>query len=935
MNKLKKYIAVGLCCFPFAAIAQESADSLAEQVNIAFGKTNKTDLMGGVSEVNVQKLMKKDYHAYSLDDISSLVGGYNGNIWGQAPLVLVDGVPRDASAINATEIETVTVLKGASAVALYGSRGAKGAVLITTKRGKKQRLTVEATANTGLSFAKRYPHYLGAAQYMSLYNEACSNDGKAAQYSDDLIYNTAVGANPERYPDMDLYSSKFLRKAYNRTDATLEITGGNESAQYYANLGMTYNSSFLKYGERKNDNNLDFRVRANIDMKINSWMKAFANVDININNAYAGRGDFWGAAANLRPNWYNPLIPISSLDMDNQTIRNMVETTNNIIDGNYLLGGSSVDTSTLWGDMLVAGYVKDKTRFFMFDVGVKADLSMITPGLSFTTAYSVDYKDYYSEAWKVGYAVFEPTWSNMNGRDMIIGLKKYGKDTNSTSEYVGSSSYDQTMTFRGQFDWARSFNKVHNIAATLMGWGFQRQSSSDSDHNSSSYHRISNINAGLRLNYNFNHLYYLELVGALAHSAKLPEGKRNALSPSVTLGWRIGQEKWFKNALPFVDDAKINASYAVLNQDLDISDYYMYQGYYNAKGGWYQWKDSSQGGYTSLSSRGTNLELGFVQRKELRLGFEASFLNRMLTVDFNYFNQLTDGLLTQGGSTIYPSFFQGNGSFLPYTNFNQDTRKGFDFSVNAHKKFGKIEAALGLNGQVLTTNAKKRDEVWDEQYLYRSGRALDAQWGYVCEGFFADDADIATHAKQQFGEVKPGDLKYKDINEDGVVDSKDQIDLGKAGWSAAPFIYGVNLTLKYKNFTLYAAGTGMTGAIGFKNNSYYWVKGSSKYSEVVLGRWTPETAATASYPRLTTTDNSNNFRNSTFWRYSTDKFTLNRVQLTYDMPASWFHSVVTGMSVYVLGENLATISSHNDINELNVGSAPQSRFYNLGVKITF
>ena len=221
MNKLKKYIAVGLCCFPFAAIAQESADSLAEQVNIAFGKTNKTDLMGGVSEVNVQKLMKKDYHAYSLDDISSLVGGYNGNIWGQAPLVLVDGVPRDASAINATEIETVTVLKGASAVALYGSRGAKGAVLITTKRGKKQRLTVEATANTGLYFAKRYPHYLGAAQYMSLYNEACSNDGKAAQYSDDLIYNTAVGANPERYPDMDLYSSKFLRKSYKRTDATL------------------------------------------------------------------------------------------------------------------------------------------------------------------------------------------------------------------------------------------------------------------------------------------------------------------------------------------------------------------------------------------------------------------------------------------------------------------------------------------------------------------------------------------------------------------------------------------------------------------------------------------------------------------------------------------------------------------------------------------
>lgn len=924
---------VSLFAFSGIAKAQEVPDSL---VNVAFGQTSKEDLMGGVSEVNVAELMKKDYHNYSLDGLQSLIGGYNGNIWGQAPLVLIDGVPRDASNVKASEVDKITVLKGASAVVLYGSKGAKGVILITTKRGKAQRLTIEANANTGFYVAKRYPNYLGASEYMSLYNEACANDGINAKYSADEIYNTASHTDTYRYPDMDLYSSEYQRKAYNRTDATMEVTGGNENAKYYANFGMQYNSSFLKYGDHKNDNNLAFNVRGNIDARITSWLSAFANVGININNQYSDRGDFWGAAASLRPNWYTALIPIDMINTNNSSLKTIVGNSNNIIDGKYLLGGTSTDQTTLYGDMLAAGYVKDKNRNFLFDVGVNADLSMLLKGLSFKATFSVDYWDYYSEAWKEGYAVYEPTWSNMNGKDMVMGLTKYGSDTNSTNEYVGSSSYNQTMTFRGQFDYNNTFNKLHNVSASLIGWGYQRQESKDADHSSSSYHRISNLNLGLRAAYNFNHLYYAELAAALVHSAKLPEGKRNAISPSVTLGWRLGQESWFKNALPFVDDAKINASYAVLNQDIDISDYYMYKGYYNQKGGWYQWEDATQGGNCNTSTRGENMDLGYIQRKEWRIGFEASLLNKLVTIDFNYFNQLTDGLLTTGSSTIYPAFFSGNGSFLPYLNYNQDTRKGFDFTVNLNKKIGQVEATLGLTGQVLTTNAKRRDEVYSDSYQYRAGHALDTQWGYICEGFFSDATDIANHAKQTFGDVQPGDLKYKDVNGDGTIDSKDQVDLGKAGWSAAPFIYGINLTLKWKQFTLFASATGQTGAIGIKNSSYYWVKGSSKYSDVVLGRWTPETANTATYPRLTTTDNSNNFQSSTFWRYSTDRLDLQRVQLTYDLPSHLFtNKIISAMSVYFLGESLFTISNNYKLMETNVGSAPQSRFYNIGLKVTF
>src|SRR5690606_24534296 len=218
--------------------------------------------------------------------------------------------------------------------------------------------------------------------------------------------------------------------------------------------------------------------------------------------------------------------------------------------------------------------------------------------------------------------------------------------------------------------------------------------------------------------------------------------------------------------------------------------------------------------------------------------------------------------------------------------------------------------------------------------LYRAGRPLDASFGYVVEGFFADQADIDSHPTQTFGEVSPGDLKYKDVSGDGVIDQDDQVQLGRNG---NPFTYGVNLTLKYKNWTLFAMGHGQQGGIAYKNSSYYWVYGNRKYSEEVLGRWTPETAATATYPRLTTTSNTNNFRSSNFWMYDNNRFDLTKVQLTFDFPETMFgdKSLVNQLRLYVSGANLLTISKERELMEMNIGSAPQYRFYNFGVKATF
>lgn len=890
-----------------------------------------------ISTVNTSELTKKTANNNSLVGLESFVGGYNGSsLWGQGPLVLVDGVPRSASSVKASEVESISMLKDAAAVVLYGSRAAKGVILITTKRGKDSPMHIDVRANVGVNVPKAYPKYLDADCYMTMYNEACRNDGIAERYDAGTIYNTAMGTNPYRYPDIDFYSSDYLRKFYTNSDVTGEVYGGNEKTHYYLNFGMNYANSLLKYGESKKAYDMSFNVRGNVDMALASWLKATTNAAIIFDNSYQGRGDFWGAASTLRPNWFAPLLPIDMMDPNVAYIQEYITNSNHLIDGKYLLGGTSADTTNPFSELLAAGYTKEKARRFMFDVAVMADLGGLLKGLSFKTAYSVDYTSYYSEAYAEKYAIYEPKWSNVNGKDMIIGLTKFNDDTKSTNEYVGKSTYDQTMTFSAQFDYNRTFKTFHNVSATLLGWGYQTQSSADEGHESSDYHRTSNVNLGLRASYNYDHKYYADFSGALVHSAKLPEGNRNAFSPSVTLGWRLSKEK-FMESVGFVDDLKITASYAKLHQDLDISDYYMYKGYFSDKGGWFQWYDGTVGGNTTGSKRGDNPNLDFITREEVRAGIDATLFNRLLRINANYFTQKTSGLLTQGASTIYPSFFDlgTDLSFLPWINYNEDKRTGFDFSLSANKKIGDFDVTLGFNGMVFSSKASIRDEVANESYLLRQGRALDATYGYVCEGFFQDQADIEKHAKQTFGTVRPGDLKYKDINGDGVINSDDQIDLGAGGWSTSPFTFGLNLTLKYKNFTLFAMGSGQTGAVAFKNNSYYWNRGTSKFSEIVMGRWTEETKGTATYPRLSTSNGDNNFRNSTFWMYKNNVFRLSNVQLTYDFPTDTFNGTfIRGLSLYCGGSNLLTIAKEREYMEMSLG-APQYRNFYLGFKAAF
>ena len=942
MNKIvSKYVGIlslslfALC--PQGVMAQEAAET--DTINVAFRQSDVRDVIVPVSSVNVKELLEKNYNTYSLDNMQALVAGYNGQLWNQGEaLVMVDGVPRDANNVLPTEIEDITFMKGASAVVLYGSRAAKGVILITTKRGKIAPLKITARADYQLDAAKSFPKYIDGAQYMTLYNQALTNDGLATKYTEEDIYNTALGANPYRYPNQQFYTSDYVKKTKSRWDVTAEFEGGGKFAQFYTNISYYRVGDFINFGEGKDNFTDRLNIRGNIDLRLADWATGWVNANATYYNQRNSNSDFWGAASTLRPIRVAPFVPVSYIDTDDANSWALINNTKNIIvdpaglpAGRYFLGATQDDRTNALADMYSAGYNTWTSRQMQFDMGAKFDLASILKGLTFKTMFAVDYSTSYSTAINDSYDSFRVNWSQYDGKDVVGTLDVMSEYKHTGTLNASNSAEKQTIAWNGQFDYVNTFD-AHNLHATLVANGYQQTISGE-------YHKVSNANLGLQVSYNYGHKYYADLAGNVIHSAKFAKGHREAFSPSITLGWRLTGEEFMKD-INWLNDLRLTAGYTVLNQDLDIEEFYMYKNIFTATGTWWGWSDANNSIQTSDSQRGGNEDLGFVKRKEFTVGLNGAMFDNKVKFAVNYFNTTTDGLLAQP-DYIYPSYMHTYwpvSTFIPYINYGKNRRQGLDFSVMYNEKFGDVDFGAQLFGQTTTSKNLQVAENVEYDYLRREGKYTDGLWGLQCLGYYnsQDEIDNA-EAKSSFGDVKPGDLKYVDQNGDGTIDSKDEVELGR--WSAK-FTGGLNLTLKYKNFTLFAMLTSQFGGKALKNDTYNWVYGERKYSDVVLGAWTAEKFANGesiSYPRLTTQGGDNNFRASEYWMYSTDRVDLQRVQLTYDVDKNIFgaNSIVKGLQVYVNGSSLLTIAGEREQMLRNVGSAPQTRSFTLGAKVQF
>lgn len=938
MEKFHKLIypalAAAMLASPASALADDDnvavIDTLGNDVQLAFRSAVPEDVFGGVSQVNVVELEKKSYTTYSLANMECLVPGYNGQLWnmGEA-LVLVDGVPRDANNVIPTEIETITFLKGAQAVVLYGSTASKGAILITTKRGRTSGLQVSVRGDATLYTPKAYPKYLGAAEYMQLYNEARANDGLEKAFSDTDIYNYASGRNPFRYPDINFFSSDYLRKQSYRYEGQAEFTGGGKFATFYALVGLYHSDDLINFGEGKNNGTTRLNVRGNIDLRLNDFVTGWVNTSATFYDNRTDLANYWSESANMRPTIPGsdplvPLIPISAIEEGDENSWVLINNSRYIIDGKYLLGGTQQYQTNPFAAMYAAGYSKWTSRQLQFDAGIRLGLDKILPGLRFIARGAVDYSTSYSTSINTSYATYQASWSHYGGKDMITGLTKYGNDLSTGVQNISGSTERQTLMFSGQFDYSRRFNDVHGIEANLIAHGYKRTITGE-------YHRTTNASLALRASYNYDSRYYAEFNGAINHSAKFAPGHRNGFSPVGSIGWRISQEDFLKDS-DVVDELRINATYGRILQDIDITGYYLYDDKYTADGDYWGWNDGLSSNQSFESRQGANPDLTFVKRNEFNVGVSGSLWNGSFKFDAEFFSVDTDGLPIQAFN-FYPSYLHTYwSSFIPWINYNKQRRTGFDLGLQATRRFGDLTLSLGANVMYSTAKNIRVSENVEYDWMRSEGQAVDALRGYRCLGFFQNKEEIATSAVVN-NNTKPGDLKYQDMNGDGIIDSRDQVVLGR--WSA-PWTYGLNLTANFKNFTLFVAASGNAGGTGVMDNSYAWVYGDRKYSDIVRGRWTPETANTASYPRLTTQGGELNFVTSDFWTYSTDQFYLNQVQLTYNLPAKWFRDkFVKGLDIYVNGNDLLRLCSNRKYRDTNVGGSPQMRSYNLGVKINF
>ena len=904
------------------------ATQLNKEVNLGFRREKKSNVIGAMSSINPHDFLKYDNTQWVRDALNGRITGlkYSSNIRGLGDaLIVVDGIPgRSIDLLNMEEIDEITILKDANSAALYGAMGKNGVIVVTTKRGSKK-TEFNVSASTGIKNPVAMPQYLKSGEYMKYYNEARANDGLSQTYSDQDIANYSSGNNPFRYSDVDLYSSDYFKSQRSFSNVIADFSGSKDDTKYYINLGFKSDKSLQDVTE--NDKGLTrFNVRANLDFRINPWIKSSLDAIAIIEVNKSSLTNLYDAGRTFRPNLYSPLLPISAIDFNaNPALQGIVDAANQF-DG-YLLGGNASYGTNPLANVLAGGRQTNISRVSQVNNSIDFDLSAITEGLSAKTYVSFDFYNSYNLSVTNKYAVYQPTW---NADNKIVNLVNVGNvDIQGQNEIVKTSTFGIRYGFFGMLNYDKKISEDHKIKASLVGLA---NSTFVKDVTQSD----KNANVALSVNYSLKNKFLFDFSSSYTNSIKLAEGNRGKFAPTFGFAYVMSEEPSLKNST-WLDYLKIRSSMGTIYSDLGISSYFLYDAIYQQNAGNYRWGDQNGSGasnsYTKIN-RGQNNDLGMEKRTDYNLGLEA-VLFKKFAIDANvYRSDLSDQVIQV--SSLYPSYYD---LFRPYYNFNSVKRSGFELGINYSDKFGELGLDVGARVLYTTSERTKVDEVYQDAYQYRQGTSADAYWGLESQGFFGvndfnTDGSLKAGIPTQFGTVQPGDLKYKDVNGDGVVNDQDQVVIGRYD---APWTFGSDIKLNYKSFTLFTLVTAQVGSQGIVTDSYYLPRGDAKYSEVVLGRWTEATANTATFPRLSSIENTNNYgKTSDFWMYDNSNFKIERIQLTYDLPTAFVSKLkMQDFSVYVNGSNLLMIANNRDIKNLNLYSAPMFRYYALGARIKF
>lgn len=839
------------------------------------------------------------------------------------PIILVDGFERSIDQLDPNEIETVTVLKDAAATAQYGLRGGNGIVLVTTKRGQEGRIRVRLNTRAGIKSPTTTPKLLNSFQYATLYNEALTNDGASPKYSaaDLDKYSKSVQGiyenelDPYLYPNINWYD-QYVKPYTTQQRYSLDVDGGTKASRYFVSIGFTSNSGLYKVDKKANT----YNTNTNFDM-----ITIRSNVDINVNKRFSLQLDLSGRQEQRT-------YPGSRTDASLRVFRSLYKTPPNAFpaftpDG--LLGGTKDYKDNAYGLLNRQGYSLYYVRSMFATFKAKHELDFITRGLSVTGSVAFDNWFDQNTNRSKSFKVYDLRQSDGTVQYLPNGNIKY-VETGSNTQMSSSVDYPSTRRIFNSdlsLDYVRNFGR-HAITAQLEAG--QRTISQEDNGDVPRYY----LGGDGRISYAFDKRYLLDLVFGYQGSEQLITGHKFGFFPAASAGWVISEENFLKNS-QWVNFLKIRGSHGETGSD-DLGGYFL----------WYQKYASSGGvnfGYTSVGYTGwqeSAFALNNVTWERIRktdVGIDATLLKNKFNITFDYFYEKDRDIMIQ------PALPYIMGIRFPNFPIGVVENKGFDGSVSYTGKIGALEFSIG--GVVSSADNKILAQGEEKQrypYQLRTGHSLDALFGLQALGLFHDQAEIDASPKQSFGKVSPGDIKYKDQNGDGVIDSYDEVYLGE---NANPKMqYGGSLALKFRGFDLNVLVTGQQGGKQNLTGESIWeFHDNGTVREHHLGRFNPNDPATwdhATYPRLSLSNKANNQRVSTYWLKDAAMTRLKTVEIGYTLPQSLLATLkIENIRVYINGYNLYTWSS-TDLIDMEARSShyvvyPIQRIINMGLNLTF
>lgn len=825
--------------------------------------------------------------------------GYN--LRGMQPVTIIDGVQRDIYSLDAENIESISVLKDALSTILLGQRSSRGVLQVTTKRGTQGPPRISFTAQTGIQNALKTPRPLDAYQYAYLYNEALQNVGRAPAFSETDFNAFRSGSSPTVYPNVNWYN-QVLRDDAPITKFNLSASGGGKNARYSLALSYLNQQGMFKTGDEIGTNlELDrYLINSTIDVDVtknfNIGLQLFGRVQ---DGRQPGAG-----AANILSSLYS--TPNNAYPVYNP-------------DGSY--GGSSIYTSNLYQQATGSGYLLDNTRDLMANLDLNYNFGNWLPGLYMKGKVNVSA----SSSSLIDRSRQQPVFdAAMTDQGNFI-YTRYG----TISDQPNSFSTTSTTNFfyaQALLGYDTQISDDHKIGGKLF---VDQQIANYQFDLPAKY-----TNMAAKANYSFKDRYFAEAALNYSGFNRFQKGNQFGLFYAVGLGWDVASESFIKDNLQWINQLKLRGTYGRTgNTNENALGYYSWRASYGQDGNngydlGYQYSFKS-----GIVEKGlANINATWEKGNKLNVGLDMALLNSHLSIVADVYRDEYFDLLQQRGSTI-----ELIGLSYPNENIGRNRFSGQELSVTYQNKIHNFNYFITGNASRMSTEVLYMNEV-QQRYDWnnRTGMPVGQTFGYLADGLIQTQKEADQAARLGGTVVYPGDVKLVDLNGDGIINQFDQTALG----NTKPIIYyGATLGFSIKGFDLSVLLQGVKNRTYQQTDYAFGSSGDRQGYEYLLGRWTPETATTATYPRLTLGFNANNtpfLNNSSFWTHSGEYLRIRNIDLGYTFPYRFTSRMkVSGLRIFANGQNLFTATPYDRLDPEVYGdtSYPMQQTFNLGVNI--